>query len=151
MKWVTIQHIQGICNNTQLSALPPDSQTCLKKLVTVSVAGRKVAKLHTSSPTLIRSNPFFFLSFHVPWLFLSVRSKHVITETFCQCKPRCSVYTHLWHCMKMWMRLNRNTRVGVRVWPIQTTHTADNVEKVNGCPSKRHAITSKAATCLLCL
>lgn len=50
-------------------------QTCLKKLVTVSVAGRKVAKLHMSSAMLIRSKPFFFLSFHVPWPFFSARKK----------------------------------------------------------------------------
>ncbi len=46
------------CKNREL--------TCLKKLVTVRVAGRKLVKLHVSSPTLILSNPFFFLSFHVP-------------------------------------------------------------------------------------
>lgn len=44
-----------------------------------------------------------------------------------------------------------STRVRVRVRPIQTSHTADDVEKVNGCPGKRHAKTSKATTGLLCL
>lgn len=53
-------------NKCNILVLDGESQTCLKKLVTVSVAGRKVAKLHVSSAILIRSNPFFFLSFHVP-------------------------------------------------------------------------------------
>lgn len=60
-------------NKCNILVLNCESQTCLKKLVTVSVAGRKVAKLHVSSAILIRSNPFFFLSFHVPWPFFSVK------------------------------------------------------------------------------
>lgn len=39
-----------------------------------------------------------------------------------------------------------STRVRVRVRPIQTSHTADNVEKVNGRPGKRHAKTAKTIT-----
>lgn len=38
-----------------LAALPPGHDTCLKKLVTVSVAGRKPEKLQASSPLLVRS------------------------------------------------------------------------------------------------
>lgn len=44
-----------------------------------------------------------------------------------------------------------STRVRVRVRPIQTSHTADDVEKVNGCPGKRHAEIAKTTARLLCL
>lgn len=135
--------------------------TCLKKLVTVSVAGRKVAKLHMSSPTLIRSNPFFFLSFHVPWPFRSGRKKnHIILGRHVHDCFLCNTSVPSWmFCLRRCVTLyqiadvfeDSSTRVRVRVRPIQTSNTTDDVEKVNGRPGERHAKTAKTTTWLLCL
>lgn len=76
-----LRFINKMICNVMTVTLTTKWVTCLKKLVTVKVAGRKVAKLHMSSPILIRSNPFFFLSFHVPWPFRSARmEKHTTLE-----------------------------------------------------------------------
>lgn len=128
--------------------------TCLKKLVTVSVAGRKVAKLHMSSPTLILSKPFFFLSFHVPWPFRS-SSVRKTNQTKSYWRGMCVnvSYTPLSVMLSVRTVFTYINSTGVRVgiWPIQTSHAADNVEKVNGCPGERHPKTAQTTTRLLCL
>jgi len=42
-----------------------------------------------------------------------------------------------------------STRVRVGVRPVQTSHTADDVEKVNGGPGKRHAEVAETTARLL--
>lgn len=55
-----------------------------------------------------------------------------------------SVRAHVKLCLKyMYMYIISSTRIRVRVRPIQTSHTADDVEKVNGRPGKRHAKTAE--------
>lgn len=55
-----------------------------------------------------------------------------------------SVRAHVKVCMKyMYIYIVSSTRIRVWVRPIQTSHTADDVEKVNGRPGKRHAKTSE--------
>lgn len=61
-----------------------------------------------------------------------------------------SVRAHVKLCMK-YMYIISSTRIRVRVRPIQTSHTADDVEKVNGRPGKRHAKTAETHARLLCL
>lgn len=110
--------------------------TCLKKLVTVSVAGRKVAKLHMSSAMLIRSKPFFFLSFHVPSPFFSARKTDVSDA------HACAPASH--DANENPGSENGSTRVRVRVGAVQTSHAAHDVEEVNGRPGKRHAEAAQA-------
>lgn len=44
-----------------------------------------------------------------------------------------------------------STRIGVWVRPIESSHAADDVQEMNGCPSKRHAKTTETSTRLFCL
>lgn len=56
------------------------------------------------------------------------------------------VHAHVTLCKIVDMFEVSSTRVRVRVRPIQTSHTADDVEKVNGRPGKRHTKTAKTTT-----
>uniref|UniRef100_A0A3Q2ZGV9 Uncharacterized protein n=1 Tax=Hippocampus comes TaxID=109280 RepID=A0A3Q2ZGV9_HIPCM len=76
------EHERALEQLREQTAQAGEVEIQIKRVIELLVAGRNVAKLHMSSPTLIRSNPLFFFSFHVPWPLRSdmrERTHHVMT------------------------------------------------------------------------